>query len=313
MKRIDWDDLKLFTALARGGSVRAAATTLGVHHSTVTRRLDQFERLIGARLFDRTPDGLKLSEHGARLAIRADEVHGQFDAIERDLFGRDKRLEGRVRITFPDALGVGFLMREMAQFSARYPDIGLEFIASDAALNLGRREADVAIRVTATPPEHLVGRPLGKFALAVYASHEYLESHDPLGDAIHCNWIDWAAVGSFGQQIHAQLFPDMPSRAVCPNALLQLAAAEAGVGVALLPCALGDQSPLLDRVAPDEPIEGPPMWLLVHPDLRSAARVQAVTGWLAAAFARHEDLLVGLRTWDKADRPQGLMLRVTDA
>ncbi|NJN51681.1 MAG: LysR family transcriptional regulator [Gammaproteobacteria bacterium] len=141
MKRMDWDDLKVFTALARSGSVRGAAAVLRVHHSTVTRRLEQFETLLGVRLFDRTPDGLKLSEHGAAVIGRADRIEGQIEAIERDLFGRDERLAGSVKITFPDALGVGFLMREMAEFSTRYPDVGIEFLASDATLDLGRREA----------------------------------------------------------------------------------------------------------------------------------------------------------------------------
>jgi DNA-binding transcriptional LysR family regulator len=304
MKRIDWDDLKVFTALARAGSVRAAAAALGVHHSTVTRRLDQFEKMLGARLFDRTPEGLKLSHHGAAVLARAEGVEGQIEAIERTLFGRDERLAGTVKLTFPDAMGVGFLMRELARFAAQYPEIGLEFIASDVALNLGRREADVAIRVTRRPPEHLIGRPLGRVRLAVYASQEYLAAQDPVLAPETCNWIAWSAVGSMGEGVRQQLFPAVPSRMVCPNALMLLAAAEAGVGIALLPCALGDQSPSLVRIGADDVIEGLPIWLLVHTDLRNAARVQAVTRWIAAAFARNEDLLMGQRTWDKAHRPQ---------
>jgi DNA-binding transcriptional LysR family regulator len=300
MKGLDWDDLKIFTSVARGGSVRAAAQALGIHHSTVARRIDHFEKRVGAMLFDRTPEGLKLSTHGESVFRQAERVQDEIDGIERALWGRDRRLAGNIRITFPDAIGVAFLMADLAGFRATYPDIALEFIASDDPLNLGRREADVAIRVTREPPEHLVGRPLGPFAVAVYASPAYLADHDPGARPEACNWIAWESSRALGEEVRRRLYPTMPSATRCANAMLQLAAAEAGLGVALLPCGLADGNPRLVRIGPDEPIEAQPIWLLTHPDLRNAARIRVLMHWIVDAFERRRGLLMGHRAWDKA-------------
>ena len=175
MSSMDWDDLKVFTAIAHSGSVRAAARRLGIHHSTVARRLDHFEKRLGAVMFNRTPEGLKLSADGQVVLVQAEQVEGRIDDIERVLLGRDQRLQGHVRITFPEPVGTSFLMRDLGRFVADYPDISLDFIDSYEALSLTRGEADVAVRVTDSPPEHLVGRRLGQYAVAVYASAAYLD------------------------------------------------------------------------------------------------------------------------------------------
>jgi DNA-binding transcriptional LysR family regulator len=293
MKGLDWDDLKIFASVARAGSVRAAATCLGVHHSTVARRIDQFEKRVGALLFNRTPDGLRLSAQGALVFRQTERVQGEIDGIERALWGRDRRLAGDIRVTFPDAMGVSFLMASFREFHAAYPEIALEFIASDDPLNLGRREADVAIRVTREPPEHLIGRPLGTYAVAMYASRRYLEDHDPHARPEACNWLSWESNRPLAEEIRRRFFPSMPSTVRCPNALLAKSAVEADLGVGLLPCALADSSATIVRIAPDEPIEAHPIWLLTHPDLRGAARISALMQWIAETFERAQDLLLG--------------------
>ena len=121
MSSMDWDDLKVFTAIAHSGSVRAAARRLGIHHSTVARRLDHFEKRLGAVMFNRTPEGLKLSADGQLVLLQAEQVEGQIDDIERILVGRDQRLQGHVRITFPEPVGTGFLMRDLGRFVDRVP------------------------------------------------------------------------------------------------------------------------------------------------------------------------------------------------
>ena len=291
MSTMDWDDLKIFTAVAHGGSVRAAARQLGIHHSTVARRLDHFEKRVGAVMFNRTPDGLRLSADGQLVLLQAEQVEGQIDDIERVLVGRNQRLEGHVRITFPEPVATGFLMRDLGRFVEAYPGISLDFIGSYEALSLTRGEADVAVRVTDTPPEHLVGRKLGSFAVAVYASHEYLAKHDPDRHPETCNWVDWNVGRSVSEAVRARSFPAVPSRTRSPNAVLQLAAVEAGVGITALPCALGDVHAGLVRLS--EPTIAHEIWVLTHPDLRNAARVRVVIGCIVDSFRRHEDLLLG--------------------
>ncbi len=295
MSSMDWDDLKVFTAIAHSGSVRAAARRLGIHHSTVARRLDHFEKRLGTVMFNRTPEGLKLSADGQLVLLQAEQVEGQIDDIERVLVGRDQRLQGHVRITFPEPVGTSFLMRDLGRFVSDYPDISLDFIGSYEALSLTRGEADVAVRVTDAPPEHLVGRRLGQYAVAVYASTEYLTTHDPVAHPESCNWIDWGMARSISEATRLRTFPEVASRTRSPNAPLQLAAVEAGVGMAALPCVLGDAHPALTRLS--DPVVAQEIWVLTHPDLRNAARVRAVMGCIVDSFRRNEDQLLGRATW----------------
>jgi DNA-binding transcriptional LysR family regulator len=291
MSSMDWDDLKIFTAIAHNGSVRAAARHLGIHHSTVARRLEHFEKRLGAVMFNRTPDGLKLSADGQLVLVQAEQVEGQIDDIERALVGRDQRLQGHVRVTFPEPVGTGFLMRDLGRFVEAHPAISLDFIGSYESLSLTRGEADVAVRVTDAPPEHLVGRRLGRFAVAIYATNEYLREHDPLSQPEACNWIDWSLARSISETVRLETFPDVPSRTRSPHAPLQMAAIEAGVGIGALPCAMGDANPLLQRLS--DPVVAQEIWLLTHPDLRNAARVRAVMSCIVESFRRREDLLLG--------------------
>ncbi len=293
MSSIDWDDLKIFTAIAHGGSVRAAARGLGIHHSTVARRLDQFEKRLGAVMFNRTPDGLKLSADGRLVLLQAEQVEGQIHDIERVLVGRDQRLQGHVRVTFPEPIGTGFLMHDLGRFVAAFPEISLEFIASYETLSLTRGEADVAVRVTDAPPEHLVGRPLGRFAVAAYGSREYLATHDPANDPVQCNWIDGNLDASLAESIRLRHFPALVSRTRSAHVSLQMAAIEAGLGIGTLPCALGDGNRALQRLS--DPVVAQQLWLLTHPDLRSAARVRAVMNCIAESFRANEALLLGRR------------------
>ncbi len=298
MSTMDWDDLKVFTAVAHRGSVRGAARQLGVHHSTVARRLDHFEKRLGTPMFNRTPDGLTLSADGQIVLLRAEQVETEIDAIERVLVGRDQRLQGRVRVTFPEPGGTGFLMRDLGRFVDAHPDISLDFVASHEALSLTRGEADIAVRATDAPPEHLVGRRLGRYAVAVYASSDYLISHDPAGAPLLCNWIDCGAGRPISEALRLATFPEIPSRARSPSASLQLAAVEAGVGLAALPCALGDTHPEFRRLS--DPVIAQEIWVLTHPDLRSAARVRAVTACIVESFQRNENLLLGRAAWRDA-------------
>src|SRR5262245_17756227 len=211
LRRIDWDDLRVFGSIVRGGSVRAAAKDLGIHHSTVARRLENLEERLGVHLFTRTPLGLRLTEEGHAVLGRTERVESEIDSLERRLHGQDQRLEGLIRITLPDAMAVGFLMDELARFSGLYPGIDLELLATYEALDLGRREADMAIRVTSSPPDFLVGRNLGPFALALYSSASYLETHDPVRNPEGCSWIG-VGDGPVVEERRESSFAAMPSR-----------------------------------------------------------------------------------------------------
>jgi len=284
MHGLDWDDLKVVMAVVVEGSVRRAATALGKHHTTVTRRLDQFEKRLGVMLFDRTPTGLQINEHGLRVVAHARRVAGEVANLERTLLGLDQRLEGTVRLTLPGLVASHLLMADLARFTDEHRGITLEFIATEEALEVGKRDADVAVRVTDRPPEHLVGRSLGRFAVAPYVHRAGRAPHGWIGaseaDLVDAGWHDRFCSGA------AVLMR-------CDNPLVRLAAVRAAAGVAVLPCALADPHEELRRLPGSIPMDGGEIWLLTHPDLRSAARVRALMAHLTEAFAQQRDALLG--------------------
>ena len=293
MTRLDWEDLKVFVALTRGGSMRGAGEELGIHASTVARRLEQLERKLGVRLFDRGGQGLSLTDNGSELLEHADRVEREIEQIELHLLGRDERMAGSIRVSLPDAVATSFLMDDIAGFVARYPDISLEMVPSYELVDLSKREADVAIRATSTPPEHLIGRKLACFAICAYAAPAYLKTHDPINEPEQCSWLGWDESGVMPYDGGESWMPRVPVRGVMRNLMLQAASAAAGMGMALLPCGIADRDRRLVRVPPGKAAPGGELWLLAHPDLRGAARIRAFLELVTDSFRRNQAVLAG--------------------
>jgi DNA-binding transcriptional LysR family regulator len=291
----DWNDLRLVLAVARGGSLSAAARALGVNHSTVYRRLGALEQRLAVRLFDRLPDGQVPTAEGNELIAAAETMERETQGLLRRLSGRDLQLEGRVRLTAPDDLFAELLLPILAAFRRRYPAIHLEISLDNRFLSLTRREADVAVRPTASPPEDLVGRRIGPIASLVYGTPELAEI-----DPAVVPWIGWDE--GLGPPAITRWFREhvAEERLVWrSNSLFnQAQAAAAGVGLALLPCFLGEAQPGLRRIAFSGPALDSDLWLLTHPDLRHSARVRALTDFLFDHLKPLRPLLAGERPQD---------------
>ena len=290
---MDWDNLRIFLALAREKSVRAAATMLGVSHSTVSRRIDGFEHDLGVRLFERLPEGYVLTPFGEDMMQTARRLEDAVNGLERRVLGQDARLRGDLRVTMPDLLAAKLLMPDLVAFGERYPDINMEVAISYTPFDLGRREADVAIRITREPPETLVGRKVITYARATYASVDYLARHDPEHAPESVTWIGWDDRSRHPRWVRESSFPNAAVRGRLNNAMVQLAAAKAGMGLAMLPCFMGDTETDLRRVPPGHPEPAWDIWILTHEDLRATARVRAFMDFMAEAFLSHRDLLEG--------------------
>ncbi|WP_299618265.1 LysR family transcriptional regulator [Pelagibius sp.] len=290
---MDWDNLRIFLALAQQKSVRGAAGALGVSHSTVSRRIESFEDSLGVRLFERLPDGFVLTPFGEDMMQTARRLEEAVNGLERRVLGQDARLRGDLRVTMPDLLAAKLLMPDLVAFGKRYPDINLEVAISYTPFDLGRREADVAIRITRDPPEALVGRKIITYARATYASRAYLAEHDPVAEPDSVTWIGWDDRSRHPRWVRETPFPGAPVRGRLNNAMVQLAAAKAGMGLAMLPCFMGDTEPDLRRVPPGKPEPAWDIWILTHEDLRATARVRAFMDFMAEAFLGHRDLLEG--------------------
>src|SRR4051794_1984852 len=285
MHRMEWDELRFFLAVAEAGSLAGAARALGVNHTTVLRRINGFEAQLGLRLFDRLPGGYAMTVGGEELLAAARRIEETVTDLERRLAGQDLRLEGELRVTTTDTLALTILMPHLAAFRTAHPGITLELTVTNAMANLTRRDADVAIRPTAEPPEALVGRRVAGLAHAIYAaSRSHLErtaaeasaaAADGIANLSGQAWIGTDA--SLASTVGARwLRRELPAaRIVCrlDSLMAMRAAAAAGLGLALLPCYVGDTDPGLVRVRPP-PLPGTEagLWLLTHEDLRRTAR-----------------------------------------
>ena len=296
----DWDDLRVFLAVARAGSLSGAARLLGVNHSTVFRRLGAFEKRLGVRLFDRLPSGYVRTLAGEEMQKAVEAIEEQVDTLERRVTGRDLALTGTLRVTTTDTIAMSFCPRHVAAFHAAYPGIVVELSASIERVSLSRRDADVAIRPTNSPPEALVGRRLARLAMAVYAAVPAGRKTRKLPEFMSAEF--WSAPWIAGDENLAHLSASSWVAArVAPGAIVfrgntmsvMREACRAGLGFALLPCYLGDSDAGLRRVG--EPIAelAIDLWLLTHEDLRQTARVRAFMDFIAESIADDRDLIEG--------------------
>ncbi len=283
---MDWDDIKLFLALMRTGTVRAAAGALGVSHSTVARRIDAMERKLAVRLFDRLPTGYVVTAAGEDMLAVAELVENELDGLERRILGHDRKLAGRVRVTMVDGLATGLLMPHLADFTRKYPAIDLQVETTYEEVDLDYRGADIALRFARNPPDHLVGRRLLTCATAAYASVDYLKHHD-LDDPADGRWIGFGAPEAFPKWVKESQFPNIPAKGQIVSLLVQREACKAGMGVAMLPCFLGEAEASLRRLSPGEPNPNFELWLLSHRDMRTSARIRLFSEAMTVAIKSH--------------------------
>ncbi len=280
----NWDDLRVFLAVARAGSLSGAARSLGVNHSTVFRRIAGFEETLGVRLFDRLPTGYALTPAGEETLRIVESIEADVATLDRTVTGQDLRLSGTVRITATDMLAFWLLPDHLGRFRAAYPGIEVEIVVGNEALNLSRRETDIALRIGNTPPETLVGRQVGRLEFAVYGGQDYCAAHPGTDLAQH----DWIGFDSAHAPLTRQLEKLLPGKrpAVRSNSVAcAVRLARAGLGLAVLPCAIADRKPGLIRVGELPVPFGLDLWLLTHEDLRHTARIRAVLEFLTPALA----------------------------
>jgi DNA-binding transcriptional LysR family regulator len=291
---MDWSDLQVFVTVVRTGTVRAAGRALRLDASTVSRRISSLEAALGVRLFERTARGLVLTPSGKVLIESGERVRSELDEVGRRVAGHDRRLSGVVRITFPGSF-TRIVHESVTKLTSRHPAIEVELLTLDALVDVDGRQADIAIRISNGPPEHLVGRRVAFLAGALYASRDYLRKHrGPLSDPEHA-FVGWDRRLA-GKPAIAWVEERFPSRRIAARGLSTadvLAAVMAGCGVGPLPCLVGDAEPSLVRLL-DAPREvWSSAWLLTHADLRPAARVRAVLSHLFATLRDARDLIEG--------------------
>jgi len=291
---IDWDDVRYFLAAARGGSVRAAAKSLGVNHSTVLRRIAQLEEHLGAQMFEKLPSGYRLTAAGEEVLEFANQMEASSHQLETRVLGRDQSVRGLLRVTLPPFLATHLLMPDIADFARLHPDIEMEIVSTGEVVNLTNREADVAIRMVSdrkTLPLNLHGLKGPDLLAGVYMSRDRMAAWcagapDPIrpivigGQAVP-DWVDQGEFRATG----------VPFRT--PDADAQIAAARQGIGMTKLPFFVGDADHLLARV-PGIDLKSPAtIWLLTQGETRKTKRVRLFTEFISQRLAAYAPLLAG--------------------
>ena len=286
---LDWDDVRVFLAVARMGSMRAAGRALGLSQPTIARRLAGFEATFGgSTLFDRLSEGARLTAAGEQLVPAAESVERAMLTLERRRAAASSVLSGTVRVSTGEC-AAGFLARCLSgpTTTALPPGITLELLSLQPA-DLARREADLALRHE--PPEsgdYYVAK-LGTFAVAVY------RRRDEDTDA----WVAYTEEQSHEPARWVQRQVDETKSAVALRAsslLMHAEAIRAGTGRGVLPCYVGDGHPLLERLAPPIAELAADYWIIVHRDLCRAALVRAAIDWMRTLFAEQRDVIAGKR------------------
>jgi DNA-binding transcriptional LysR family regulator len=292
---MDWDDVRYFLAVARQGSVRAAAERLGVNHSTVLRRISQLEERLGAHMFEKLPSGYRLTSAGEEVHQFAQQMEASYDQLATRVSGRDQSIRGLLRVTLAPLLATHLLMPDFGEFARIHPDIEIEVLSSDEPVNLTNRQADVAIRVVYDSdalPSHLHGLKGPVLCGGVYMSRELLAEWRE-GRIDRVRWIvrsahgvpDWATAGEI---------PTMEAPFRTTDAGAQIAAVRQGLGLTTLPCFVGDPDPLLARVPGANLTLHGTLWLLTYGETRKAKRVRLFTEFLSRRMSAYAPRLAGL-------------------
>jgi len=290
---MDWDDLKFFLAVARASSIRGAAKQLGVNHATVSRRINSLEEKLSARLFERLPSGYVLTEPGEDMYQESHHLEERINTLQRRIIGKDSTLSGTIRVTIPDVLSYNFLMQDMATFSELYPDVELQISSSYEMLDLNKREADVAIRMTNEPPEHLIGRKIATVFRSNYVSQDYFKKHSFNPPHSSANWIGLGYSKVIVNWMKSSAYPNSPIKHEIDNTLQQLDACKGGMGMAILPCLLADADPMLRRIPPYDVEPALDIWILTHPDLRNTTRINTFVKYMSESILAKQALIEG--------------------
>lgn len=282
MHKWNWDDLRLILAVAEHKSFASAARVLHINHTTVLRRINSFEHQHAIRIFDRIPSGYKMTGAGEELLESARAMQSAANELERKLIGSDLKLEGTIRVTTCDTLMASLLPKILDQFIKKHPQIYLEITTGSFVSDLAQRYADVAIRTGENPTETLIGRRISDVQFSIYAAVGFADQYSIHDPTQFDRWLapDETLEGLGMSKWLRNTIPPSSIRLRADSLVTLRQAAQGGLGLTLLPCYLGDNTPGLEKIyCPELNNIKTGLWILNHKDLRNTARVSAFTSY----------------------------------
>ncbi len=276
----DWDNLRYFLAVARSGRLTAAARSLGQDHTTVSRRIAALETAFGSPLFERQPQGYRLTKAGMQLMAFAESIERTTIRAAKELSGAAATIAGSVRVGAPDGFGGSFLGPRLGRIVERHPDLQVELIAMPRIFSLSKREADIAIGLACPKEGRLYARKLTDYRLQLYAAPGYLAAHGTPSSAAELHQhrlIGYADEYIFSPELDylPLISAGLKARIRSSNLIAQLNATASGAGICVLPCFMAAANPELVRVLPEQVSLTRTFWLITHADLHDVAWVKA--------------------------------------
>lgn len=287
MQGFNWDDIRFFLAVCREGSLSGAGKVLGVNHTTVLRRINALEHHLNTRLFDRDADGYGMSQTAEQMFRLAEDMEQRAQAIDREVFGRDAELSGPLTLTTPYDFANRVLVPHLARFKQEYPLIDLDILGTTGLMDLAAREADIAVRMTPKPPDYLVGREVMPLRHGIYGAPRYLKMRKAQPRVILFRDSDE------GNEWIAKNFPRATVAMRTDDVTTMLEAVAQGLGMARMPCYIGDSDKRLRRLDINLVPSTWGVWVLSHIDLRSTARVRVCREFLFDAIEKMRRLILG--------------------
>lgn len=273
---MEWNDLKIFLAIARAGTLAGAAKRIGQTQPTMGRRLRTLEAAVGDALFQRTSEGFVLTAEGTVVLAHAERVEEEVLGLERKLSGRDAGLEGLIRISSSDWFGVHMLTPVFANFSRKHPGVTIELITDARLFSLSRREADMVFRIRPFDEADIVQRKLMHMPYGLYAARSIKVARNGRGKGLSLVTMDTAFGGLPDVTWLQRMLPHAHRAFGSNNREAQARMCAAGIGLAVLPRPLGDATPGLKLLDLGEAPPGRDVWVGYHRDLRRLARLKAL-------------------------------------
>lgn len=294
---MNWDDMRIFLAVARKGNLSAAARSLKVTQPTVGRRLRTLEDTLAVRLFDRLPEGFVPTAAGEALIPLAEEMERSAEALRRRQVSLADPVSGTVRLSVTE-ITAQFLSDHIAFLRERLPDIEIEIAFSHHTANLSKREADLVLRECLPDQQALIARKLGVFRYAVYGAADYVQRNPVAlteGRYEACDWVGYDEEHAYftPQKWLDQKLTKRVAAVRVNNAIVLHNAVRHGAGLGVLPCFAGDKDETLVRVTPPLAEIASTKHVIVHQDLRRVPSVRAVMDELIELFKREAPALEG--------------------
>jgi DNA-binding transcriptional LysR family regulator len=296
LQALDWDDVRVFLAIARTGSISGAARSLRLDHSTVSRRLGQLELSLGGPLFERRPTALHPTDSAAKLRAYAEAMEAAALGLREAMAGERGGVAGTVRLAMMEGIGSMYVARRLEPLLARHPALKIELVTSAHPVSVSRREADVFLSFFKPEGRGLDSRAAGSFALGLYGADSYFARHGRPASADELPQHQFVGYIEDLIQVDAVRWLDevvrSPTMAFRSNSMLaQMTAAAAGTGLVLLPHFAVTQEPLLRPVLADAVSVKRELWINVQRDLSHSARIRVVADYLAQLLAGEEAFL----------------------